>query len=124
MLLKIKATLVITSMLFTVALSGCGSESESICGSIRSISRDLATSLQALASDFSSEQNDKLAKSLAELRNLSTDGSAVNQSKILLEKSIEKLMSNLIAGDTYAAAENVNDMTVAIQTLTAACLIK
>lgn len=124
MLLKFKATLIITSMLFTVALSGCGSESGSICGSIKSISRDLATSLQALAGDFSSEQNDKLAKSLAELRNLSTDSSAVNQSKILLEKSIEKLMSNLIAGDTYAAAENVNDMTVAIQTLTAACLIK
>lgn len=81
----------------------------------------MVKSLEALSQDFSSKENENLAKSLAQLRDLSSSSNSIGKSKDLLEKSIEDLMSHLIAGDPIAASKNVNDMTVAIQTLTAAC---
>ena len=99
----------------TLIFSGCGANKKDI------ISSDLASAIGALSNEFSQEQNTKLALSLKQLRDLSSSSSSISQPKVLLENSIEDLMSNALAGDKSAAAKNVNDMTVAIQSLTSAC---
>ena len=105
----------------TLIFSGCGANKKDTCDSIKIISSDLASAIGALSNKFSQEQNTKLALSLKQLRDLSSSSSSISQPKVLLENSIEDLMSNALAGDKSAAAKNVNDMTVAIQSLTSAC---
>lgn len=107
-----------------LVLTGCGSSgtsSASACTEIQPIALDLANVLQSLVTDFSSDYNDQLASSLSDLRGLSDSDPAVAEAIDSLEQSIEALMSDLVGGDIYAASDDVNDMTVAVQSLTAAC---
>jgi hypothetical protein len=116
-----KSSICILVFVSALSLSGCSNSSDSVCSSIRGISQALESSLGILSENFSASENEKLAQSLSQLRELSAKNNSIGQPKALLEKSIEDLMSNIIARDPNSAAENVNDMTVAIQSINAAC---
>jgi hypothetical protein len=108
----------------TLALSACGGSSDnsqSVCQSTKTIAGDLVATLGLIVTDFSNANNYRLAQSLDDLRNLKPSDLSVNESKQLLEDSIQSLMSDLNAMDQAAASKDVTDMTTAIQSLTAAC---
>lgn len=118
---KRSASLAIVAALALSACGGGGDNSQSICQSTKTIAGDLAATLDLIVADFSNAQNDRLAQSLDDLRNLTPSDASLNESKKLLEDSIQSLMSDLNAGDPASASNDVVDMTTAIQSITAAC---
>jgi hypothetical protein len=118
---KYSASLAIMAALTLSACGSGGDNSQSICQSTKTIAGELAATLELIVADFSGDQNDRLAQSLDDLRNLAPTDTSLDQSKKLLEDSIESLMSDLNAGDPSSASNDVIDMTTAIQSITAAC---
>jgi hypothetical protein len=117
-------TTVIVAISCTLALVSCGGSSNSAtssCSEIQPIAAELAATLGKIATDFSSSENASLATSLAKLRKLNFSDPAISTPLNLLEDSVQSLMSNLLASDSVAASEDVNNMSTAVQSLTAAC---
>ena len=118
-----KSPILIIAFSSTLFFSGCSNVDKTLCSSIKGISQDLGASLRNVSDNFSAAENDNFAQSLYQLRELSASNDSIRQPKALLENSIEELMSSLLAQDSNSASTNVYDMTVAIQSLNAACLI-
>ena len=112
---------VISCALALVSCGGSSSSATSSCTEIRPIATELATTLGKIASDFSSSENAALATSLAKLRKLNFSDPAISTPLTLLEESLQSLMTDLIASDSEAASNDVNNMSTAVQSLTAAC---
>lgn len=118
---KFFASLAVVAVLGLSACGTGGDSRESVCESIKTIATDLAATLELIAADFSNSQNDQLASSLDDLRNLNPSDVSLKESKQLLEDSLESLMSDLNENNSFSASEDVTKMSTAIQSFTAAC---
>jgi hypothetical protein len=117
-------TTFVTAISCTLVLVSCGSSSNnatSSCEEIRPIGTELVTTLQKIVANFDSSENASLATSLAKLRKLNFSDPAINTPLQMLEDSLQALMTDLIADDSAAASNDVNNMSSAVQALTAAC---
>lgn len=115
------SSLIAIEVFFLSLLVSCSNGNNDICNEIKPIAQNISTTLQSIAQNFGNSYNDKLAEDLAKLRKLNSSDASKNSPKLLLENSIQQLMSDLNSSDFMSASRDVDNMTTAIQSLLAVC---